>query len=60
MNDSINYSGFVDMFVDSYDDYESYGYSLSDTDAETAKSSVQLYTADINDSDYEVSNLYAT
>ena len=60
MNDSMNYSGFVEMLVDSYDDYESYGYSLADADAETAKSSVQLYTVAINDSDYEVSNLYAT
>ena len=27
MNNAINYSGFVDMFLDSSDDFEPYGYS---------------------------------
>ena len=26
MNNSINHSGFVDLFLDSLDDYEPYGY----------------------------------
>lgn len=26
MNDKINYSGYVEMFLDSADDYEPYGY----------------------------------
>ena len=56
MNDSINYSGFVDMLVDAYEDYDFYGHSLSDSGAETARSSIQLNTAGIDDSDYGFSN----
>lgn len=28
MNNSINYSGYVDMLLDSSDDFEPYGYSV--------------------------------
>jgi len=56
MNDSINCSGFVDMLADAYEEYDYYGNGLSDSDAETAKSSIHLYTAGINDSDYGFSN----
>ena len=56
MNDSINCSGFVEMFVDSYDSNEPYGYRLTDKDVETTKDSIQLYAAGINDNDYGFSN----
>ena len=56
MNDSINCSGFVEMLVDTYENYDNYEYSISDADAETAKSAIQFNTAVINDSDYGFSN----
>ena len=56
MNNSINCTGFVEMFVDSYEDYDFYGHTLSDADAETAKCSIQLYAAGMNDNDYGFSN----
>lgn len=53
MNDSINYSGFVEMFVDSFDDYEPYGYRFKDADTDMTMNAIQLYAAGINDSNYE-------
>ena len=32
MNNSVNYSGFMEMFENSSDDFEPYGYSVLDAD----------------------------
>ena len=52
MNDSLNYSGFVDMFLDSEDDYEPYG--CVDTNESLARiyDNIQSYKAGFNDREY--------
>lgn len=49
MNNSINYSGFTEMFMDSIDDFEPYGYSVLDAEIELAQSTSQLKAAGINE-----------
>jgi len=49
MNNSINCSGFVEMFVDSSDDFDPYGYSALDAEKEQA----QIIATNINDSGYK-------
>ncbi|MCW8901995.1 MAG: hypothetical protein OQK75_00480 [Gammaproteobacteria bacterium] len=49
MNNSINYSGFVEMYIDSSDDFEPYGYSVLDAEIENAQHSLHLKAAGIND-----------
>jgi len=53
MNNSINCSGFVEMFVDSYDDFEPYGYSILDAEIERSKITSHIKSASINDMDYK-------
>lgn len=53
MNNTINYSGFVEMFVESFDDFEPYGYSILDAEIEKAQITSQLTAAGINDIDYK-------
>lgn len=52
MNDSINCSGFIELFVDSFDKNEPYGYSFKDADAEMTKNAIQLYAAGISEKNY--------
>jgi len=52
MNNSINYSGFTDMFLDSSDDFEPYGYSETNTSLEKIYNSIQTYKAGFNDREY--------
>ena len=49
MNNSINCSGFVDMFLNSNDDYEPYGYSDADASFENAPNTAQLNSAGHNE-----------
>ena len=42
MNNSINYSGYVDMVLDSADDFELYGYDLMPIIAAEARSSREV------------------
>ena len=49
MNNSINCSGFVEMFADSFDDFDPYGYSALDAKMEQAHN----IAANINDSEYK-------
>lgn len=53
MNNSINYSGFVEMFMDSTDDFEPYGYSVLDAEIEIAQITSHLNASGINDIDYK-------
>lgn len=53
MNNSINCSGFVEMFMDSFDDFEPYGYSVMDAELEHTQINSQLKAAGINDIDYK-------
>jgi len=52
MNTSINYSGFTDMFLDSDDDFESYGCSETNESLERIYNSIQTYKAGFNDREY--------
>ena len=52
MNDSINYSGFVDMLLDSEDDFEPYGYADTNESLEKIYNSIQSYKAGFNDREY--------
>lgn len=53
MNNSINCSGFVEMFVDSSDDFDPYGYSALDAEIERPLITSQLNTTGINNIDYK-------
>jgi len=48
MNNSINYSGFIEMFMDSTDDFDPYGYSVLDAEIELAQSISQQKAAGIS------------
>lgn len=52
MNTSINYSGFVDMFLDSEDDFEPYGCSETTESLEKIYNSIQSYKAGFSDREY--------
>ena len=52
MNNSINYSGFVDMFLDSEDDFEPYGCSDTNESLEKIYNSIQSYKAGFDDREY--------
>lgn len=52
MNTSINYSGFVDMCLDSDDDFEPYGYSDTSESLEKVYNCIQSYKAGFNDREY--------
>jgi hypothetical protein len=52
MNQSINYSGFSDMLLDSSDDYEPYGYADTNEGLENIYKEVQSCKAGINDLEY--------
>lgn len=49
MNQSVNYSGFVDMFLDSNEDYEPYGCSEINESLKKLYNSVQAYKTGFND-----------
>lgn len=49
MDNSINYSGFVEMYVNSSDEFEPYGYCILDAEMESAEHSLHLRAAGIND-----------
>lgn len=52
MNNSINCSGFVDMFMDSSDDFEPYGCSEVNESLNKIYDSIQAYKAGFNDREY--------
>lgn len=52
MNDSINYSGFVDMFLDSNDDFEPYGCVETNESLERIYNSIESYKAEFSDREY--------
>jgi len=52
MNNSINYSGFTDMFIESNEDFEPYGYSETNDSLEREYNNVQSYKAGFNDRAY--------
>lgn len=54
MNSSINYAGFVDMFIDSDEDFEPYG-----AQSETAEELNVSTPVNLN-SEFSVSSLYDT
>lgn len=49
MNNSINYSGFIDIDLKSDDDFEPYGYSEADARPETNLNTAPAKTAGYND-----------
>lgn len=52
MNNSINYSGFVDIYLDSDDEFEPYGDVDTNEILEKIYNSIQTYKAEFNDSEY--------
>lgn len=48
MNNSINCTGFIEMFVEPSDNNEPHGYTATDAATESARTSNQLYPAGIN------------
>ena len=53
MNTSINYSGFVDSFLDSDDDFEPYGCSDTNECLEKIYNSIESYKAGFCDREYD-------
>jgi len=53
MNNSINCSGFGEVFADSLDDFDPYGYSVLDAEMEATQITAQRNAAGINDIDYK-------
>lgn len=54
MNTSINYAGFVDMFIDSEDDFEPYGVQPETEDDPSVSATTNL------NSEFAISSLYET
>ena len=54
MSPNLNYSGFVDMFIDSDDDFEPYGVVSESKDEMDVSGSVNL------SSEFKISSLYDT
>lgn len=52
MNDSINYSGFVDMLLDSDEDYEPYGCVETSESLEKIYNSIESDKAEFSDREY--------
>ena len=52
MNTSINYSGFVDMFMEPGDNFESCGYSDTNESIEKIYNYIESYKAGFNDREY--------
>lgn len=52
MNQSINYSGFTDLYMDSSEDYEPYGFSEVNESLKRIYNSVETYKAGFNDREY--------
>lgn len=52
MNDSINYSGFVDILLDSDEDYEPYGCGETSDSLEKIYNCIQSYKAEFEDREY--------
>ena len=49
MNNSINYSGFTDMFIDSNEDFEPYGFVDLSDNMEKTHNNTQTRKAGFND-----------
>lgn len=52
MNNSINYSGFVDILLDADDDYEPYGFGETSDSLENIYNCIQSYKAGFEDREY--------
>lgn len=52
MNTSINYSGFLDMYTNSDDDYEPYGFGDTTDSLERVYQSIESYKAGFQDREY--------
>ena len=52
MNQSINYSGFTDMYMDSNEDYEPYGFGDVNESLARIYNSVETYKAGFSDREY--------
>lgn len=52
MNDSINYSGFTDLFLNTDDDFEPYGCSETTESLEKIYNSIESYKAGFSDREY--------
>lgn len=52
MNNSVNYSGFIDMAFDTGDDYEPYGFSDISDSLESIYKSTQISRSAFHDREY--------
>ena len=56
MNNSINYAGFIEMFIDSNEEFEPYGCSGVNENLDNIYNKVQAHKAGFKDRDYEFDN----
>jgi len=52
MNNSINYAGFTDMFIESNEDFEPYGCAEINERLDKIYNNIQAYKAGFNDREY--------